>query len=336
MKAFELKRAIGIDGFEFNPARPDPEATGTQVLIRVRAASLNYRDLGVARGAYGYSKFPVIPLSDGAGEVVAVGPEVTQFKVGDRVAGTFFQAWLSGRVPANASQRALGGNIDGMLAEYVALPQDGVIHIPDHLSFEEASTLPCAALTAWHSLVERGNLKAGDTVAVLGTGGVSCFALQFAKLHGARVIATSSSNEKLDRAKSLGANDLINYKSTPDWDHEMLRITDNIGIDHVIEVGGAGTVEKSLNALRPGGSVYMIGSLSGAGTVNPRSITRKGARVHGINVGSKEMFANMNKAISFAKLHPIIDRVFSFAEAKEAFHYQSSGKQFSKVTIAVN
>src|SRR5262249_41973437 len=220
VKAYEVREAIGLGGLGLNPNRPKPEPAHDQGLIPTRATPMNYRDQGVIKGAYGYTKFPVIPMCDAAGEVVATGAGVTQFKVGDRVASNFFQTWTGGQIPAAASKNSLGGQLDGVLAEYVALSQDGVIRIPDHLSFEEAATLPCAALTAWNALLETGGLKAGETVAILGTGGVSCFGVMFAKLHGAKVLLTSSSDAKLERGKALGADILINYRSMPDWDKE--------------------------------------------------------------------------------------------------------------------
>jgi NADPH:quinone reductase-like Zn-dependent oxidoreductase len=335
VKAWEVRETIGIDGVALNAERRDPEPTAGQILIRVRATALNYRDQGVIKGVYGYTRFPVIPLCDGAGEVVAVGPDVTQFRIGDRAAGTFFQTWTGGRIPANAGRNSLGGQLDGMLAEYVALPENGAIRIPDYLTFEEAATLPCAALTAWNALIETGRLKAGETVAILGTGGVSCFGVQLAKLHGACVCVTSSSDAKLERAKALGADVLVNYRTTPEWDQDILKRTDGAGVDHVVEVGGAGTLERSMNAVRPGGSIYVIGALAGAGQINPRMINRKAITLTGIHVGSRDMFAAMNKALALAELRPVIDRVFAFAEAKEALAYQASGGHFGKIVIRV-
>lgn len=335
MKAYELMEPIGIDGLRLNRSRPEPKPAADEILIRMRAASLNYRDHGVVRGAYGYTKFPVIPLSDGAGEVISAGDRVTQFKPGDRVAGTFFQTWIGGRMPADASKHSLGGNIDGVLAEYVVLPQHGAVHIPDHLTYEEAATLPCAALTAWHALIESGALKAGETVAVLGTGGVSIFALQFAKLHGARVILTSGSDDKLARAKELGADALVNYRTTPDWEQELVKFADGIGVDHVVEVGGAGTLDKSINAVRPGGTIYVIGAISGTGQINPRPINRKGIRLQGIHVGSREMFIAMSRATATANLRPAVDRVFGFEEVKSAYAYQLASLHFGKIVIVL-
>jgi NADPH:quinone reductase-like Zn-dependent oxidoreductase len=302
----------------------------------MRAAALNARDHGVTRGIYGYTKFPVIPLSDGAGEITAVGPSVTGFKVGDRVASTFFQTWTGGRMPADASRNSLGGMLDGVLAEEIVLPQQGAIHIPDHLTYAEAATLPCAALTAWHALVEAGGLKAGDTVAIIGTGGVSCFAVQFAKMHQARVFLTSSSDAKRELARELGADVTINYQTTPGWEQEILRQTGNAGVDHVIEVGGANTLEKSMAMVRPGGSIYVIGTLAGAGQINPRMINRKAITLRGIHVGSRDMFANMNRAIAATGLRPVIDKTFAFADAKQAYEYQAGGTHFGKIVIAID
>ena len=335
MKAYEVREVTGLEGLVLNKARPDPQPTHGQIVVRMRAAALNYRDQGVIKGAYGYTKFPVIPLSDGAGEVAAIGPGVTQFQTGDRVTSTFFQNWTSGRMPADASRNSLGGMIDGVLAEYALLTDTGAIKIPDHLSFEEAATLPCAALTAWNAVVETAQIKAGETIAILGTGGVSSFALSFAKLHGAFVFLTSSSDEKLNRAKLLGADALINYRTTPDWDQEILNQTGKAGVDHVIEVGGAGTLEKSMNAVRSGGSIHVIGALAGPGSINPRMINRKGIRLQGIHVGSRDMFDAMNRAIALHKLKPVIDRVFRFEDVKAAYAHQQSSQHFGKIVISV-
>jgi NADPH:quinone reductase-like Zn-dependent oxidoreductase len=336
VRAYEVTNTSGLDGLVLNADRPTPEPGPGQIAVRMRAASLNARDHGVTRGIYGYTKFPVIPLSDGAGEVTAVGPGVTQFKPGDRVASTFFQTWSGGRMPADVSRNSLGGMLDGVLAEQVVLPQHGAIHVPDHLSFAEAATLPCAALTAWHALIEAGGLKAGETVAVLGTGGVSCFAVQFAKMHQAKVFLTSSSDVKLERAQALGADHTINYRATPDWDQEILKQTDGAGVDHVLEVGGPNTLEKSMAAVRPGGSIYVIGAVAGAGQINPRIINRKAITLKGIHVGPRDMFANMNRAIAATGLRPAIDQTFPFADAKRAYEYQASGAHFGKIVISVD
>ena len=335
MKAYEVREPAGLDGLVLNRDRPEPKPGHRQIVVRVRAAALNYRDQGVIKGAYGYTKFPVIPLSDGAGDVAAVGPGVTQFKPGDRVASTFFVNWTGGRIPPNASHNSLGGMVDGVLAEFAVLNETGAIKIPDHLSFAEAATLPCAALTAWNALIETGQIKAGESVLILGTGGVACFALGFAKMHGARVFITSSSDEKLARAKALGVDVAINYASHPDWDQDVVAETGGAGVDHVLEVGGPGTLEKSMNAVRPGGSIYVIGALGGAGSINPRMINRKSLRLLGIHVGSREMFEAMNKAIALNRFKPLIDRTFAFEDAKAAYLHQQSGGVFGKVAIAV-
>ena len=335
MKAYEVRETTGLDGLVLNAARPEPQPAPGQILVRMHAAALNYRDQGVIKGAYGYTKFPLIPLSDGAGEVVAAGEGVTQFKPGDRVTSTFFVNWTGGRMPADASRNSLGGMVDGVLAEYALLHETGAIRIPANMSFEDAATLPCAALTAWNAVVETGQIKAGETVAVLGTGGVSCFALAFAKMHGAFAFLTSSSEEKLARAKTLGADALINYRSQSEWDQEILKQTGGTGVDLVIEVGGAGTLERSMNAVRPGGTICVIGALAGAGSINPRMINRKAIRLQGVHVGSRDMFTAMNKAVALHKLKPVIDKVFGFADAKGAYLHQQTGKHFGKIVISM-
>ncbi|MEA3186997.1 MAG: hypothetical protein QOD99_827 [Chthoniobacter sp.] len=337
MRAWQLTAQTGADALKLNEL-DQPTPIANQVLVRVRATSLNYRDLMLASGSYGAPvSLPLIPLSDGAGEIVAAGEGVTQWKVGDRVAGTFFQKWLTGRVQREAFDSTLGGTVEGMLAEYVALSADGVIAIPPHMSFEEGATLPCAALTAWHALVTSGKVSADQTVLLLGTGGVSVFALQFAKMHGARVIITSSSDEKLARAKALGADETINYRATPDWENEVFRLTAKAGADHVIEVGGADTFPKSLRALALGGTISVIGGVSGfTSNVALAEILGKSALIRGIYVGSREMFEAMNSAISGHQLKPAIDRVFPFSEAPAAYRYQESGAHFGKIVIAVS
>jgi len=336
MKAFEVDKPFGIDNLRL-VERQDPTPGPGQVLIRVKAVSLNFRDLmTVKRGALGNIRLPLIPLSDGAGEVAEVGEGVTRVQPGDRVAGIFFQTWLTGDIIASYFQSALGGTTDGMLAEYVVLHEDGVVRIPDYISYEEAATLPCAAVTAWQALVPKGGLKAGDTVLVLGTGGVSIFALQFAAMHGARVIITSSSDEKLRRAKQLGAAEVINYKTTPEWDKQVLELTGGVGVEHVEEVGGAGTLEKSLQAVRIGGIVSLIGILAGiGGQINPVPVLMKGVRLQGIYVGSREMFEDMNRAMAVNKMRPVIDKVFPFTETRAALKYMESAAHFGKIVITL-
>jgi NADPH:quinone reductase-like Zn-dependent oxidoreductase len=336
MQAWQLTSTGGPEALKLSHL-PEPKPASGQVVVRVRATSLNYRDLMVASGRYGGTvKMPLVPLSDGAGEIARVGEGVTQWRVGDRVAGTFFQKWQTGPARRDYFDSALGGSTDGMLAEYVALSADGVIAIPPHLSFEEAATLPCAALTAWHALVTDGNISASQTVLLLGTGGVSIFALQFAKLHGARTVITSSSDEKLARAKSLGADEIINYRRAPEWEKEVFRLTGKNGADHIIEVGGTDTFPKSLRALAIGGTISVIGGVSGFTTdVALGDILGKSALIRGIYVGNRDMFADMNHAISLHKLKPMIDRTFPFAEAPAAYRYLASNAHFGKVVVVV-
>lgn len=335
MKAFQLKETAGITGLILCNDLDKPEPGPDEVLIRVRATSLNFRDFIVAHGDYPVEvKHNVIPLSDGAGDVVEVGKHVKSVQVGDRVAGCFFPDWVSGPLTEEIFQRSLGGPLDGMLAEYVVLPERAVIPFPPHLSYEEAATLPDAGVTAWHALVEAGRIKAGQTVLLLGTGGVCLFALQFAKLHSATVIQTSSSGEKLERAKAMGADHLINYETTPDWDQEVLRLTGGRGADIVIEVGGAQTLEHSVRAVRFGGTVTLIGLISGFGKVDPLPLMLRSVCMYGINVGSADMFRAMNRAIDASRLHPVIARTFTFEHATYAYHHQQAG-HFGKTVITV-
>jgi NADPH:quinone reductase-like Zn-dependent oxidoreductase len=334
MKVYRLDPVGTLDGLKLCD-EPDPPLGPHDVRIGVRATSLNYRDLKVAAGAYAAREIKArpIPLSDGAGEIVEIGPRVTRVKVGDRVAGIFTQRWLAGRIDPSYASSAMGGPADGMLAERVVLHEEGVVRIPPHLSFEEAATLPCAALTSWHSLFFRGRLIAGETVLTLGTGGVSLFSVQFARIAGARPIVTSGSVEKIARLKEMGVTDVVNYRTTPDWDRTVLELTGGAGVDHVLELGGSGTFAKSLSALRMGGSVYMIGNLAEKAEVNPQRILAKRANVYGIQVGSREMFEAMNRAIAQAHLHPVIDKVFDFGHARAAYDYLESRSHFGKVVI---
>ena len=332
MKVWQIVGEGGIDALE-RAERPSPEPGPGQVKVRVRANSINYRDLGTVRapGQRGLA-FPRIPNSDGAGEVTAVGPGVAGIAAGDRVAGCFFQDWAAGDVSAAAMASAMGGPIDGMLAEEVVLNAHGVVPIPDHLDYAEASTLPCAALTAWNALVDKGGLKAGDTVLVLGTGGVSIFALQFCALMGARAIVTSKSDEKLDHAHAMGAWGTINYVETPDWASTARDLTDGVGVDHVVEVGGGGTLAQSIEAVRMGGHIAMIGVLT-QGAVDPTPILRKSIRLNGIYVGSQSMFLDMNAAIEAGGLRPAIDRRFAFADARDAYRCMEAAGHFGKIVI---
>ncbi|MGK9170332.1 NAD(P)-dependent alcohol dehydrogenase [Inquilinus limosus] len=334
MKAFAIEEGSGLD--RLRPAeRPVPEPRRGEVVLRMRAASLNYRDLEIVHGTY-HSEFelPMVPLSDGVGEVAAVGEGVTRVKVDDRVATTFWQGWVAGDFEGIERAVPLGGPGPGVLAEYVRLDADGVIPVPEHLTDEEAATLPCAALTAWTSLIAEGGLKPGDTVLVQGTGGVSIFALQFAVVAGARVIVTSSSDEKLERARALGAFGTVNYRTTPGWDEAVRDLTGGRGVDHVIEVGGPETFARSLAAIRTGGQINVIGYLGGkSAEINPVQIMFRRARIRGIPVGSRESFEAMNRAIAATGLRPVIDRSFPWTEAREALRHLESGRHFGKVVL---
>jgi NADPH:quinone reductase-like Zn-dependent oxidoreductase len=330
--------AFGLDNVSLEPTTLPPLGP-TGVHVRLRAASLNYRDLMVVLGQYNPKmQLPRILGSDAAGEVLAVGPAVTRFKPGDRICTLFFQDWLDGEIQPLTGKSALGGTIDGVFATERVLPESGLVHAPANLSFEEAATLPCAALTAWNALVEQGHLRAGQTVLVQGTGGVSLFALQIAKMHGATAILTSSSDEKLDRGRRLGATHTINYKSTPEWDKPAKELTQNNGVDHVVEVGGQGTITKSLNAVRPAGHVHVIGVLSGTGAgpgIDVRSILTKSVHINGIYVGSRTMFERMNAAIAANNLKPVIDRIFPFTQARAAFEHMQNGSHFGKIVLSL-
>ncbi len=333
MKAWTIESGFGFENLKLAD-RPEPKPGPGQIVVRVRAVALNYRDLLVVKGLYNPKmSLPRIPCSDGAGEVVSVGPGVARVKVGERVAAIFHQRWLAGGITETLARSTLGGDLDGMLAEKVVLSEEGVVPIPEHLSFSEASTLPCAAVTAWNALVESG-LKAGDAVLLQGTGGVSIFALQFAKLSGARVLITSSSDAKLEKAKQTGADAAVNYKTNADWD-KWARTQTGFGVDHVVEVGGAGTLERSIRAVRTGGHIALIGVLSGQGSINPLPLLMKSVRLRGIFVGSRSMFEDMNRAIAATQLRPVIDRQFPFAEFPQALKHMESGSHFGKICLDV-
>jgi len=338
MRAYRLsKGATSLDDLKCVEADKPVPGPG-EVLIRVRACSLNYRDQAIPTGNYfgGVIDRDIVPLSDGAGEVEAVGAGVTRFAVGDRVAGTFFQNWGDGP-PHPAAGPALGAvPAKGMLAEYVTLPEGGVVHIAKTLSFEEAATLPCAGVTAWNALMEGPkSVRPGSHVLILGTGGVSLLALQIARAAGATVIATSSSDEKLERVKALGAAHGINYRTTADWGTAAAKLTGGTGVDHVVEVGGVGTLAQSMQAVGFNGEVALIGVLTRTGETGPHALMMKGASLRGIFVGSRGMAERLNACIDANGIKPVIDKVFAFEQAAEAYRYQSSSALFGKVVIAV-
>jgi NADPH:quinone reductase-like Zn-dependent oxidoreductase len=333
MRAWTIP-SFGFDNLQLID-RPEPTPGPGQVVVAVRAVSLNFRDLLIVRGQYNpRMAFPRIPCSDAAGEVIAIGPGVTRVAVGDRVCGTFMQTWVAGRLTDAAGRSALGGEIDGVLAERLLLSEKGVVQYPAHLSAEEAATLPCAAVTAWHALAE-GGLRAGETVLLQGTGGVSIFALQIAKQFGARVLITSGHDEKLARAIQMGASAGVNYRTTPDWDKWARSQTGGIGVDHIVEVGGAGTLERSFKAVRTGGHIALIGVLAGTGSVNPIPVLMRSLIVRGIFVGSREMFEDMNRAFELHQTRPTIDRVFDFDQFPTALRRLESGTHFGKMVVRV-
>jgi len=307
-----------------------------QIQIDVKAVSLNYRDLMVVEGRYNPKlAMPRVPCSDGAGEVVAVGAGVTQWKPGDRVAGIFMQNWLDGGASAAKGKGALGGDIDGMITTEVVLSEHGIVRIPNHLSYEEASTLPCAGVTAWNSLFTSADVHPGSTILILGTGGVSIFSLQFAKMAGARVLGTSSSDEKLEQAKTLGLDAGLNYRTTPDWEKWAFEQTGGEGVDLIVDVGGSGTLPRAFKALRHGGTIAQMGVLAGVSDqLDIRPIFAKQLKIHGIYVGSRADFVAMNKAIAQAKLKPVIDRVFAFEEFPAALRHMEAGAHFGKIVVS--
>ncbi len=335
-QAVRLSGDFSIDALTFDPIDvPDPGPG--EVLVRVRAVSLNYRDLMLAEGRYDPKvQRPRILCSDGAGEIASVGAGVTEFKPGDRVVAPFFLDWLDGPITAVASASALGGAVDGMLTEYRVLPARALLAIPEAFSFQEAATFPCAAVTAWQALVSTAAIDEHDTVLLLGTGGVSIFGLQITKLRGARTIVTSSSDEKLERAKALGADHTINYRQHPDWDSQVHELTDKAGVTHVLEVGGAGTLQSSLRAAGVGAQVSVIGVLTGREQpLNIGQILFKSLRLQGIYVGSRSMLSEALDAFAGAGVRPVVDRTFSFADAHAAFRYLQSAQHFGKVVITL-
>ncbi|HUN83065.1 MAG TPA: NAD(P)-dependent alcohol dehydrogenase [Terracidiphilus sp.] len=334
MKVWQIS-SFGIDSLEL-VEQPTPHPDAGEVLVKSHAVSLNYRDLMMVKGLYNPKmKLPRIPCSDGAGEVTAIGEGVSRYKPGDRVAGIFMQNWLDGPPTPTKVKGALGGDIDGMLAEYVVLKESGVVSVPEHLSFEEAATLPCAAVTAWNGL-NAGNLETGSTVLIQGTGGVSIFALQLARLRGARVLAISGSAAKLERARAMGLAAGVNYRETPDWDRWVLEQTGGEGVDLVIEVGGMGTLPRSLRAVRMGGTIAQIGVLATTPEPFPiPTILHRQASIRGIYVGSRHDFEDMNKAIARARLRPAVES-FPWTEAREALCRMESTSHFGKLVLKVD
>lgn len=336
MKAWELKDAFGLGNLSLSE-RIGPEPRPGRVVLAMRAASLNYRDTVVVEGGYGPRvKTPLVPVSDGVGEVVAVGDGVRRVCVGDRVAPLFFQGWFGGEPRQSKFHGTLGGPLDGVLSQLMSLDEQGVARVPEHLTDEEAACLPCAALTAWSALAVHGRVGPGDTVLVQGTGGVALFALQFAKMMGARVIITSSSDDKLDRARTLGADETVNYRTTPDWDQAVKDLTGGEGCDHVIELGGAETLERSIRAARTGGRISLIGVLSGAAAkMTLPLVVMRNLALQGVTVGSRDGFEAMSRAIADHRMRPVIDRVYGFDQVPEAFARVKSGQHLGKVCVRI-
>lgn len=339
MQAYRISTGSDIAGLE-RVDLPSPQPATHEVRVRIRAVSLNYRDLMFARGAYLSSNTEaVIPCSDGAGEVTAVGEKVTRFRVGDRVASAFFPNWMDGVPTAAKTAGALGADADGVLAEEIVLSEQALVPIPDHLDFAEASTLPCAGVTAWNALFVASGLKPGDSVLLLGTGGVSVFGLQLAKAAGLRALITSSSDAKLERARQLGADNVINYRSLPEWQDEILQITNGRGVDAVVEVGGQGTLKRSAAATSMGGTIAVIGGVSGFGPAEgfgPGDLIRGAKHMAGIFVGSRAMAEDLYRFVGSAGIRPVVDRVFPFAQARQAYEHLASGAHFGKVVIRID
>jgi NADPH:quinone reductase-like Zn-dependent oxidoreductase len=336
MKAYELQGPSGFEGMGLVD-KPTPSPGPGEALVRMTAATLNYRDLLIVRGGYGSrQKFPLIPVSDGAGVVEAVGEGVKALKPGDRVIGSFLESWLGGEPNEEKLRSALGGALDGVLAQYRVFPVRALVKTPDHLSDIEAAALPCAGLTAWSAVVKLGAVKPGETVLTQGTGGVSLFALQFAKLCGARVIATSSSEAKIEKLKALGADVTLNYRTTPDWGKVARSLTGR-GVDLVVEVGGLGTLNESIRATRIGGTIAFIGVLAGPPHGDSRLplMVMQQQRLQGVTAGSIEDLQAMVKAIALSGMRPVVDSTFAFEDAKAAFAHLASGRHFGKVAIAI-
>lgn len=328
-------RGTGTEAAIEEVERPRPEPAAGELLVRITAASINYRDLALIRGDYGNPpRFPLVPLSDGAGEVVSVGEGVTRFRPGDRVIFIMRPEWLDGTPTRHAITTSLGMTLDGVLAECRVARETEVVRTPAHLTDEQAASLPIAAVTAWHALVTGGRLQAGQTVVIQGTGGVSLFALQFAHALGARTIVTSSSDEKLERARQLGADHVINYSRTPDWEQEVVALTGGEGADHILDVGGTATFERSLEAIRPEGTIYLIGFLGGTRLqLDLPKVFRRAVVLRGLSVGSRASFEAMNEAIERWRLVPVVDRVFDRRDLQAALDHMAQGAQFGKIAL---
>ncbi|WP_316224924.1 MULTISPECIES: NAD(P)-dependent alcohol dehydrogenase [unclassified Bradyrhizobium] len=331
MQSFHLRRQGDIDSLE-REIHTDPTPDKGEVLVRVRASSLNYRDIMILEGRYGRVPFipGLIPLSDAAGEVVAVGEGVTRFRSGDRVALTALPRWLAGKITPEVLIDQPGANRPGVLSDMKIVQEDALVALPESLSFEEAATLPGAAVTAW---VAVNHVRPGETVLVQGTGGVSLFALLFARSAGARVIATTSSEEKAERLKALGADTVVNYQHQPEWHLAVREATDGRGADHVIEIGGTGTLERSIQAAAMAGHIELVGTLAGGGSLGAAAFAQNIVTIRWASVGSRADFEAMNRAIAVHRLQPVVDRVFPFAEARQAYRHFQSRSHFGKVVI---
>ena len=336
MRVFQIEGDWGMNNLKISH-RPKPVAGPGQVLVRMSASSLNYRDLVVPERGYGSytGTLPLIPISDGVGTVCEVGPEVRRVAVGDRVCPTYFQNWISGEPDLERLTQSLGGPIDGTMTEIMCLSEHGVIKVPSHLTDAEAASLPCAALTAWSALTTGSNIKSGDRVLIQGCGGVALFAVQFAKLLGAHVTVITSNEARMDRVRQLGADAAINYRVVPEWSKATRDLTLGRGYDLIIEVGGEKTLPQSLRCIKPGGTIAMIGILSGGAIATSLGliITRQ-VRLQGVTVGHRDGFEAMVRAIDQHKVQPVVDRIFGFEELKEAMSYLKSGAQFGKICIA--
>ncbi|MEM6469576.1 MAG: NAD(P)-dependent alcohol dehydrogenase [Planctomycetota bacterium] len=334
MRQFKVTTPEGIDAIETCEVTTPVVGAGG-VRLSMKAASLNYRDLSVAQGGYMRNdRRPIVPLSDGAGEIVEAGSGVTRWRVGDRVSPNFVQDWIDGPPTGEVLATGLGGGIDGVLSEEIIVPERSLVSIPDSMSFIEAATVPCAAVTAWHALFHRGDLTAGQSVLLLGTGGVSIFALQMAAAIGAKTIVTSSSDEKLEKARQLGASETINYRQHDEWHKEVKRLTNGVGVDHVVEVGGPGTLERSLKSAAVDGQIHLIGVLdSPAAKVSPMLSVFNLIRINGIYVGSREMHEETLRFLTRHRISPVIDRAFEFEDSLNAYRHLASQKHIGKVII---